>query len=121
MQEDVKKALSSDRVIDITTIGRKSGDPSRKEIWFHHVEGDIYITGTPGARDWYANLIENPDFTFHLKESTRADLAATARPVTDPGEKREVLEKILTKLERSEEIDNWVSDSPLVEVDFPES
>ncbi|MEZ4571138.1 MAG: nitroreductase/quinone reductase family protein [Thermomicrobiales bacterium] len=70
MQEDVKKALSSDRVIDITTIGRKSGDPSRKEIWFHNVEGDIYITGTPGARDWYANLIENPDFTFHLKEST---------------------------------------------------
>src|SRR3712207_9019649 len=50
----------SDRVIDITTTGRKSGQPRRIETWFHHLDGQIYLTGTPGPRDWYANLVANP-------------------------------------------------------------
>jgi deazaflavin-dependent oxidoreductase (nitroreductase family) len=118
LNEQVRQALAQDRVIDITTKGRKSGERVRKEIWFHNIDGDIYITGTPGKRDWYANVIANPDFTFHLKTSAEADLDATARPVTEPGEKRAVLERILVNLERAGEIDNWVEDSPLIEVSF---
>ena len=34
MNEETAHALETDRVIDITTIGRKSGEPRRKEIWF---------------------------------------------------------------------------------------
>lgn len=118
MSGTVQHALENDRVIDITTIGRTSGNPTRKEIWFHNIDGDIYITGTPGKRDWYANVIENPDFTFHLKESAEADLDATANPITDEDEKRQVLEKILANLDRSDQIDKWVSDSPLIRVDL---
>ncbi|CAN5522075.1 hypothetical protein BH23CHL2_BH23CHL2_07820 [soil metagenome] len=114
----VQQALENDRVIDITTIGRKSGNPTRKEIWFHNIDGKIYITGTPGRRDWYANLAENPKFTFHLKETVEADLNGTARPITDEDEKRRVLAKILANLDRSAEIDQWASDSPLVKVDI---
>lgn len=121
MEDRVKKALATDRVIDITTVGRRSGNQIRKEMWFHNVDGEVFITGTPGARDWYANVVKNPEFIFHLKESTRADLDAVAQPITDPDAKRDVLEKILAKLERSEEIDRWVSDSPLIHVEFPES
>ena len=74
MDEAVQQALERDRTIDITTTGRNTGQPRRKEIWFHNIEGRLYITGTPGSRDWYANLVANPQFTFHLKQSAQADL-----------------------------------------------
>ncbi len=35
MDKKAKQALAQDQVIDITTIGRKSGQPRRIEIWFH--------------------------------------------------------------------------------------
>ncbi|MDP8924319.1 MAG: nitroreductase/quinone reductase family protein [Chloroflexota bacterium] len=122
MDEQVRRALARDRVIDITTIGRKSGQPRRIETWFHNLDGRVYLTGTPGSRDWYANLIANPDFTFHLKESARADLPARARPIVEAGERRAVLARILANLGRSGDLDAWVAGSPLVEVSFdPES
>jgi hypothetical protein len=85
-------------------------------MWFHNIDGDLYITGTPGKRDWYANVVANPGFTFHLKTSATADLDATARPITAAGEKRAVLERILANLERTGEIDSWVENSPLIAV-----
>lgn len=78
MDGAVRAALDNDLVIDITTIGRKSGEPRRKEIWFHKFGDVVYITGRPGRRDWYANLLAHPDFMFHLKESVKADIPARA-------------------------------------------
>jgi len=116
MDEKIRQALATDRTIDITTIGRKSGEARRIEIWFHNVDGHLYITGTPGHRDWYANVAAHPDFTFHLKESVQADLPACARPITDAEEKRATLVPILTRLGRQADIERWVEESPLVEV-----
>src|SRR5450755_3680783 len=79
MNNEAAKALASDRVIDIITTGRQTGEPRRIEIWFHRVDGRYYTTGAPGRpRSWYANLVANSVFTFHLKESATADLPATA-------------------------------------------
>ena len=44
MDDKIKHALANDRVIDITTTGRQSGQPRRLEIWFHNVDGRLYIT-----------------------------------------------------------------------------
>ena len=88
MNDEVKAALESGKVIDITTIGRKSGEAKRIEIWFHNLDGRIYITGRPGKRSWYANLIANPEMTFHLKEGVQVDLAARATAIRDEGERR---------------------------------
>ena len=118
MTEDVKQALETDRVIDITTIGCKSGEESRIEMWFHNIDGRIFLTGSPGRRDWYANLVANPRFTFHLKVSAQADLAATARPVTDSAQKKPVLEVLLDRLGHSDRFEEWMQRSPLVEVTF---
>ncbi|MCH7787607.1 MAG: nitroreductase family deazaflavin-dependent oxidoreductase, partial [Chloroflexi bacterium] len=74
MNEEIKNALKQDRTIDITTKGKKSGEPRRIEIWFHNIDGRIYITGTPGTRGWYANMIANPDFTFHLTRTAQPDI-----------------------------------------------
>ena len=117
MDENVERALERDRTIDITTTGRQSGQPRRLEIWFHNLDGRIYITGLPGRRDWYANVVANPEFTFHLKQTAQADLPARVRPITDEAERREVLAEILRRLDR-DELDRWVSDAPLVEVEL---
>ena len=124
MNDEAAKALASDRVIDITTIGRQSGEPRRIEIWFHRLDGKYYITGTPGRpRSWYANLLAHPSFSFHLKQSATADLLATARPVTDIAEREKVLAGILASLSDmtnapGQEPAAWVAGSPLVEVTF---
>lgn len=125
MSDETATALAQDRVIDITTTGRRSGEPRRIEIWYHRVDGRYYITGTPGRpRDWYANLVAHPEFTFHLKESATADLPATARPITDPAEREKVFTGLLALLsdftsKPGQEYEVWVADSPLVEVTFP--
>jgi hypothetical protein len=83
MDERVQHALTRDRTIDITPRGRNTGQLRRTEIWFHHIDGQVYITGTPGLRDWYANVLAHPEFTCHLKQSTTADLPARATPIRD--------------------------------------
>ena len=116
----VAAALAKDLVIDITTAGRASGEPRRIEIWYHVVDGRYYITGRPGPRSWYANLLAEPKLTFHLKESTQVDLPATARPVTDPEEKRGVFLNApkLAEYINEANVQEWVEGSPLIEVVF---
>lgn len=124
MNQEIQNALQTDLTIDITTIGRKSGEPRRLEIWFHNINGRLYITGTPGPRDWYANMVENPEFTFHLKQSVEADLSARARPITEKAERREVFSAILANLSDfggNRDLGQWVKESPLVEVVLDET
>ena len=114
----IQLALERDRTIDITTTGRRSGKPRRIEIWFHNLNGRLFIAGSPGRRDWYANLRANPQFIFHLKGSVQADLAARARPIQEEAERRQVLSGIFRSLGRDgSELEQWVAESPLVEVD----
>jgi deazaflavin-dependent oxidoreductase (nitroreductase family) len=99
MDDETAGALAADQVIDISTTGHRTRQPRRIEIFFHRADGRYYITGTPDRpRSWYANLLAHPAFTFHLKQSAAADLPATARPVTDPAERQEILPKILAPL-----------------------
>jgi deazaflavin-dependent oxidoreductase (nitroreductase family) len=118
LDEPIERALTKDHVIDITTIGRKTRKQRRIEIWFHNVDGRIFISGLPGRRSWYANLLANPRFTFHLKRSVQADLLATAKPVVDQTERRRIISKILGKDGSQGDLDAWMKGSPLVEVLF---
>jgi deazaflavin-dependent oxidoreductase (nitroreductase family) len=122
MNDDVARALREDRRFDITTTGRRSGAARRIEIALPQVDGQLYLTGMPGRpRSWYANLRDHPDFTLHVKESTRADLAARATPVLDEPERRRVIAAILRNWKRSpEELEQWVAQSPLVSVQLDE-
>ena len=118
MDAEIERALKTDGLIDITTVGKKSGQPHKIEIAFHNFDGVVYISGLPGKRDWYANLVATPHFTFHLKQSTRVDLPARAIPVTDETTRRQVLSKVVTKWRRQAELEAFIRSSPLVEVQF---
>ncbi len=90
--DPITQALRTDLTIDLTTVGRRSGKPRRIEIWLLSVDDRLILTGTPGRRDWFANLLANPSCTVHLKQAIRADLAATAQLVSDPDLRRHILE-----------------------------
>lgn len=90
----------------------------RIEIWFHTLDGRIYISGRPGPRGWYANVVAHPDFEFHLKESAEADIPARAHPVTHPAERRRVLSGVLAGIGREGALEDWVDHSPLIEVEL---
>ncbi len=121
MEERIAQALAAGGVVDITTTGRASGKPRRIEIYFHHFDGEYYITGRPGfKRDWLANLLANPEFVLHLKRGVRADLPAVAEPIDDPEQRAAVLFRILTESWKTDpkqaraDLDRWVGGSPLV-------
>lgn len=122
LDERTRAALKFDMVVDITTRGRNTGKPRRIEIWAHYIEGKAVITGSPGRRSWYANLVSSPDFTLHLKDDLVVDVPARARAVTDEDERRELLStvKAASRFEQrmTMEVDEWVEGSCLVEVTF---
>lgn len=112
----IRRVLRHGHNIDITTTGRRTGRPRRIEITFHSFDGRLYISGMPSqrARAWLQNLRADPRFTFHLKALLQADLAATAREITDDAERHEVLAKVARVWNRDPE--PMVRFSPLIEV-----
>jgi len=116
----IRRFLSRGGLIDITTTGRRTGQPRRIEIVFHNIDGHLYISGTPNprrTRDWLRNLEADPRMTVHLKGTVRADLPATARVVTDPAERQRVFDWIVGHAWRSMNVDAMQRWSPLIEVD----
>lgn len=116
----IARALSRGHTIDITTIGRRSGQARRIELVFHNIDGHVVISGLPGRRDWYANLLANPRLTFHLKGAVKADLPATARPIVEPAERRAVMTRVAQNWGRTD-LDRMLQHSPLVEVTFEQA
>ena len=124
-----RAALRCDLTIDIVTLGRRSGEWRTTEIWFMVVDDTVYICGTPGAgpaereywpRDWMANLIARPDFSFVLKESVDLVLSARAEPVVDRAERRRVFCAPVTGWYRNQtgSIEALVDHAPIVRVSF---
>ena len=117
--DDVRAALARPQRIDITTTGRRSGEPRRIELVFHADDGRILISGKPGwPRGWVANLRADPRMTFHLKGDVVADLAAHGRVITDRAEREALLPPIANRW--GYDLALMVASSPLVEVTFPE-
>jgi deazaflavin-dependent oxidoreductase (nitroreductase family) len=123
-------AGTRERIIDITTTGRRSGRPRRIEIFFYRAHGATYLCSGAGggATSWYANLLAERAFTFHLKHGVRADLPAHATPVTDPAERSAVLAAIVDDLNqphdpgtiRPTRLADWAG-SRLVRIDFADT
>ena len=116
MDKRVEEALGRSRTVDITTTGARSGERQRIEIWTWIADGRVYLTGSPGRRDWYANLKANPELVVHVKRGEPVDLPALARPIEDPDERREVFGRLLSSARY--DLETWIARSPLAEVEF---
>lgn len=109
-------ALAGHRTIEITTIGRRSGQPRRMEIWWFYVDGRFFITGPPGARDWYANVNGDPKVIVHVGGR---DLPATAHTVKDLETRSMVFDSKLTRWYSSaSQRQRLIDDGPMIEIVF---
>jgi hypothetical protein len=136
MRDEIRQALMigpaatmEERTVDITTTGRRSGEPRRLETVFHRFGDDIYLSGIPAPRPraWLLNLAAEPHFVFHLKHGVVADLPATATVITDAESRRPILSQFVGEFNRRQGPDSpwpeavleeWVQNSPLVKVTF---
>lgn len=116
MDDAVRTALHRSQVIDLSTTGRRTGRQRRIEIFLHDKDGQLFITGMPRAdrtRDWIHNIRTDPRVVVHLKHRVVADLAATARVVTDPEERRPLIEAAAERWRRTD-VENMLKHSPLI-------
>ena len=123
MNDQIEAALAHGQTIDITTTGRRTGEPSRIEIVFHNIDGHLIITGSPRAdrkRAWIWNLEADPALTFHLKRGVHADLPATARVITDPAERLAVAEWVVANAWPQQDVAKMTANSPMIEVTIKE-
>ena len=120
LEPEIRDALTIDMVVDITTTGRKTGQPRRIEIWAHNLDGRLFLTASPGRRSWYANLVATRKMTLHLKDKGKADLAASVRPILDDDERRDVLTRLNAasafRQTQNMDVEQWVQNSCLVEL-----
>jgi len=68
--------------IELTTTGRKSGQPHTRPVWFVVTDGKIVVqAGKDGKTDWYQNLAKNPTATVKQGEYT---FRVRAKRIEDP-------------------------------------
>ena len=110
-------ALPPTGTCEVSTLGRRSGRPRRTELWYVVVDGQVVLTGTPGARHWLANLREHPQAVLHLREPA-CDLEVVAQEVTDEAARRRIVGQAWRVqpwyAAQPFSIDDWVSGSPMV-------
>ncbi|WP_330233624.1 nitroreductase family deazaflavin-dependent oxidoreductase [Nocardia sp. NBC_00508] len=73
------EGMHRDRLVLLTTTGRRSGAPHTTPMMFHRDGGRLLVigsnVGSPKHPDWYLNLRANPHVTVEVGEETYAALA----------------------------------------------
>ncbi len=102
---------------EVSTVGHRSGEWRRVEIWYVVVDGEIVLTGTPGARHWLANLRARPTAVLHLRRPDR-DVEVTATELTEREQRRRVVEEAWRLqpwyADQPFTVEDWVEGSPMV-------
>ncbi|MEO7126019.1 MAG: nitroreductase/quinone reductase family protein [Nakamurella sp.] len=77
--------MPRDRMLLLTTTGRRSGLPRTAPMMFTRVNGTLVVvasnSGAARDPDWYRNLVADPAVTVEIGDE---HFAATARPAKDP-------------------------------------
>ncbi|MDT0165478.1 nitroreductase family deazaflavin-dependent oxidoreductase [Actinotalea sp. AC32] len=117
MKASLEQALHRSQVVDLTTTGRRTGQPRRIEIFLHDLDGRLFISGMPfpAKRRWLLNVEADPHVVVHLKHGVVADVPAVARVVEDPAERRPLIEAAARRWGR-DDVDRMMEQSPLIEL-----
>ncbi|WP_034622034.1 nitroreductase family deazaflavin-dependent oxidoreductase [Cellulomonas sp. URHE0023] len=109
--------LYRSQIIDLTTTGRRTGESRRIEIYLHHLDGRLFISGQPSPRTraWVHNVTADPNVVIHLKVGAVDDVPARARVLEDPDERRPLIEAAARRWGR-EDVDVMMAQSPLIEL-----
>ena len=99
------EAVASESLVEITTIGRKSGKPRTTTIWFIYEKGHFYIqSGQGGKTSWYRNLKKNKQIDIKIADLT---FTATAQFIDNSAETERIHEIFNSKYLRAR-LASWV-------------
>ena len=114
--DQIRDRLARHLTIDMTTFGRLTGEPRRIEIWWFRVDDRFIITGTPGRRDWMANVRNDPRVIVHVDGY---DIEATVSEVEDPDFRRRVFtDPGVSWYSTQAQLDRLVAEAPMIELDL---
>jgi hypothetical protein len=92
---DFQKSLTSTRELEITVIGRQSGQQISLPVWFVHEGDTLYLLPVKGSdSQWYKNILRHQSMAISA-EGTK--MTVPPKPLTDPVKVREVVEKFRAK------------------------
>ncbi len=114
------EARASESIVEITTIGRKSGKPRTIPIWFVYEAGRFHIqAGNDGKTAWYRNLKKNNQIGLKIGDLA---FAGKARFIDDPAETERIHEMFRGKYLRAR-LAAWVGSQVghgrVVEIELP--
>ncbi len=104
-----------EKLIELTTQGRKTGRPHTVTLWFAAVDDEIFLSHEGEETDWMRNIRKNDHIFFkirglefqgiaHFLDDTAAEISVA---------KKSLYEKYYGKATR-ETIDDWFSMSKLL-------
>ena len=90
-----KQALEGTDEVEITVKGRSSGRKITNSVWFVREGDGLYLLPVRGSdADWYRNVRKTPAIWLSADGS---EFSATAKPITDPAEVQDVVDKFRAK------------------------
>jgi deazaflavin-dependent oxidoreductase (nitroreductase family) len=76
MSDSGLASLADARVLYLTTVGRRSGQPRAIEIWFTCYQGKLYLNAERAQNaNWVRNILQHPEVQVRLKEQQFAGRA----------------------------------------------
>lgn len=116
MDDATRERLARHRTVDMTTTGRSSGLARTIEIWWFHFEERFIVTGTPGRRDWLANVRSDPHVIIEV-DGLRIEAQATE--ISDDDFRRRFFSSTDPRWYRSQvELDRLVLGAPMIVLEF---
>jgi deazaflavin-dependent oxidoreductase (nitroreductase family) len=89
--------VADQQVLDLTTIGRKTGLPRTIEVWFVVCSGRFYLFAERGeAANWVKNIRHSPEVTIRIGDW---QMGATAREL-DRHADRKLWERVAAMADR---------------------
>jgi deazaflavin-dependent oxidoreductase (nitroreductase family) len=77
------EGMHRERLLLLTTTGRRSGEPRTTPMMFHRDGGPVLVIasniGAPRHPDWYLNLVADPEVTVEVGDESGEPRRAVAR------------------------------------------
>lgn len=105
----------------LSTVGRRSGQAHRIEIWFAVHEGRVYLmSGGRDRSDWVRNLKVNPGVAVELRDTSHSGEARII--ASGSADDRLARELLVTKYARPDnDLNEWGRNSLPIVIEFPEA
>jgi deazaflavin-dependent oxidoreductase (nitroreductase family) len=119
MSGNFTTALQDSSEISLTVTGRVTKREISNPVWFVQEGNKINLLPVTGSdSDWYKNVLATPEVRL---TAGRANLTASAVPVTDPAQVQAVVEKFRAKYGADQVAEYYPKTDVAAEVDLPAS